>query len=240
MPGDAMGDAQAFWGIWAPASANNTILGGDAYIRIGNKLILSFGGQDFLDKPYDISGEQGAVKGSFKPYDLIISLGGSYKITNAIDAGLTIRTITSVLGESAKGSTFCGDVRVGYSGNSWNANLSVRNLGTPINYGNGAYNLPSLIAAHGGWTPVKGLNVAAEADFLFSGTFMAGAGAEYCYADIVTARAGFHYGDPSKALPTFASLGLGGKFFGVHLDAAYVFASPTIGNSFMISLGYAF
>lgn len=237
---DAMLDAQAVFGIWAPSYAHNIVAGADGYLRLGDRIILTLGGKDFIDKPYDISGDQGAIKGSFKPYELILSIGGAYCINDAISAGIALKTITSVLGDNAKSSAFCGDLWGKYSGASYYAGLAIRNLGTPINYGNGAYNLPSLIAAHGGWTPVKGLNVAAEADFLFSGTFMAGAGAEYCYADIVTARAGFHYGDPSKALPTFASLGLGGKFFGVHLDAAYIFASPTIGNSFMISLGYAF
>lgn len=75
---------------------------------------------------------------------------------------------------------------------------------------------------------------------LFSGALMAGLGAEYDIADFVSARAGFHYGDSSKALPSFASVGLGGHIAGVNLDAAYIFGSPATGNSFMVGLGYSF
>ena len=231
LPGKAAGDAQALFGIWAPASASNTIVGADAFISIGDRLKLSLAGKDFMDKPYNISGEQGTVKGTFKPYDLILSLGVSYFITEAIDAGMTIRSVTSILAENAKGSAFCGDVRVGYSAKSWNANLSVRNLGTPINYGNGANNLPTLVAVHGGVVPVSGLSINAEADYLFSGAMMAGAGVGYCYADIVSVRAGFHYGDPSKALPSFGSIGLGGKIFGIHLKSVSVNIAPHLINA---------
>ena len=76
--------------------------------------------------------------------------------------------------------------------------------------------------------------------FKVSGAVMLNAGAEYCFADILFARAGFHYGDAAKAVPTFISAGLGAKYAGVQLDAAYIFASPTIGNSLMLTLGYAF
>ena len=75
---------------------------------------------------------------------------------------------------------------------------------------------------------------------LFFGALMAAVGVEYGFADMVFARAGFHYGDPAKALPTFASVGIGAKFIGIRLDASYVFLSETLGNSFLVSLGYAF
>ena len=69
---------------------------------------------------------------------------------------------------------------------------------------------------------------------------MLGIGLEYCIQDIVSLRGGFHYGDPAQALPTFASLGVGAKFAGVHLDLSFLTASKTIGNSLMVGLGYAF
>ena len=43
-----------------------------------------------------------------------------------------------------------------------------------------------------------------------------------------------------KAIPMYASLGLGLQFAGFHLDAAFLTASKTLGNTFMVSLGYAF
>ena len=69
---------------------------------------------------------------------------------------------------------------------------------------------------------------------------MAGVGLEYGIADIVFLRGGFHYGDAVKAIPTHASLGLGLKYAGVHLDVAFLTASKAVGNSLMASLGFAF
>lgn len=233
-------EADAYFGKWAPGTVDNTVVGADVWFRIGSRLALSLGGKDFMDKPYGISGEEGAVKNTFKPYDLIFSLGADYFVNDAISAGLKLRTITSALAEKATGSAFCADIYAAYSGGNWTAAISGRNLGTKINYGGGDWPLPALIAADGSWAPIKGLKVAAEADYLLSGALMAAAGAEYCIADIAFVRAGFHYGDEAKALPTFVSVGAGAQFKGISLDAAFLLASKTIGNSLMVSLGYSF
>ena len=82
--------------------------------------------------------------------------------------------------------------------------------------------------------------MAAEADYLFAGALMAGFGLEYCIQQIAFLRAGFHYGDAAKALPTFVSLGAGVQFACVHLDLSFLTASKTLGNSLMVGLGYAF
>ena len=97
-----------------------------------------------------------------------------------------------------------------------------------------------MAAVSGGVRPVAGLTVGAEVDYLFSGALMAGLGVEYTIVDIVSLRGGFHYGDAAKAIPMYASLGLGVKFAGVHLDFSYLLASQTLGNSLLFGLGYSF
>ena len=69
---------------------------------------------------------------------------------------------------------------------------------------------------------------------------MAGLGLEYTLADIVSLRGGFHYGDAAKALPTYASLGLGLQFAGVSLDVTFLTASQSLGNTLLFGLGYSF
>ena len=238
--GTAVGSAQAIFGIWAPASADSKIVGGDGYFRFGDRLTICFEGRDFIDSPYEASTVKGSFTGTFQPYELILALGGSFKITPNIEAGLKFTSVTSIIGESAKGSAICGDLWGSYSTEKWSARLAFRNLGPGIDYGFGPSALPMLAAAGGEWKPLAGLKVCGEASFLFSGAFMAGLGAEYEIGEFLAARAGVHYGDPSKALPTFASVGLGGRFAGVHLDAAYVAGAAAVGNSFMVSLGYSF
>ena len=87
---------------------------------------------------------------------------------------------------------------------------------------------------------IEGLKAAAEFAYLFEGAFGASLGAEYCYADIVSARAGYHLGSKDKGLPSYASIGLGAKYFGVGLNLAYLLASDTIGGSFLAGLSYSF
>lgn len=231
-------DAGAYWGIWAPRFADNTVAGIDASVRFGD-LDFFLEGTDFIDKPYDIS-ELGGSKGTFRPYDLILSLGASYNVIPGLSAGAKLRSVISSLADNAAGSVYCCDVFAVYGTQDWFASLSVRNLGGTINYGGADWSLPGLIALDGSWSPLSGLRVAANTSVLFSGSFMAGAGAEYCLADIVTFRGGFHYGDPRKALPTFGSLGIGAKYAGISLDAAYLIPAGTPGGSLMIRLGYSF
>lgn len=238
--GSAIGSAQAIFGIWAPASAGSKIVGGDGYFRFGDRLTISFEGRDFIDTPYEISNYKGAYSGTFQPYEFILALGGSFIINDNIEAGLKIKSVTSIIGEAAKGSAICGDLWASYGTEKWSARLAFRNLGPAIDYGNGPSALPMLAAAGGEWRPISKLLVTGEASVLFSGALMAGLGAEYDIADFVSARAGFHYGDSSKALPSFVSVGLGGHIAGVNLDAAYIFGSPATGNSFMVGLGYSF
>ena len=232
--------ATVSYGNWAPLTANNTVVSGDVFVRAGDKFALTLDAKTFLDKPYDIYSEQGAFKGSFKPYDLIIGLGAEYRITDALSAGLTLRSVTSALAEKNTGSSFCGDIFVRYGGPKWGVELAGRNIGTNINYGEGSYAIPSLVGVDGFYKPLEGLTVAGEADLLFNGALMAGVGAEYGFKDIAFARAGFHYGDPAKALPAFLSLGIGGKYAGFRLDGTFLLLSETLGNTFLVSLGYEF
>ena len=75
--------------------------------------------------------------------------------------------------------------------------------------------------------------------YLFAGALGAAAGVEYGFKDMIFARAGFHYGSASLGLPTYASLGLGAKFAGVTLDAAYLLVG-NLSNSLMFTVGYGF
>jgi len=234
-------NVQAFYGLWAPKTAANSLIGGDVYFRAGERVALSLEGRTFLDKPYEITNAQGMVRGTFRPNDLIVGLGATVYATEALSVGLKARMASSKIAEDAKGNAFCADVTVRYDGGLFFAGLEGRNLGSRIQYGgNASYALPGLVALSGGVRPIDGLTMAAEADYLFAGALMAGFGLEYCIQQIAFLRAGFHYGDAAKALPTFVSLGAGVQFAGVHLDLSFLTASKTLGNSLMVGLGYAF
>lgn len=234
-------DVKAFYGMWAPGSARNTLVGGDAFFRAGERVNITVEGRAFMDKSYDSASATSQVTGAFRPLSWIAGAGVSFGISEAFAVGVKARMVSSAIAETAKGSAFCGDVYASYTGGIVSASVGVRNLGSKINYGGASsYSLPALAAVQGSVKPLNGFTVGAEVDYLFEGALMAGLGLEYCIADIVSLRGGFHYGDQTKGIPTFASLGLGVKFAGVHLDAAYLLASQTLGNTLMVGLGYAF
>ncbi len=232
---------QAFYGMWAPQSAKQTMIGGNVLFRASNRIALSAEARTFKTDPYVSTSPQGATKESFQPTSIIAGMGVSVQVLDALAVNVKGRILSSSIAEDAKGDAFCGDLTLAYTGNIVRASLSACNLGSKLSYGSGtAYALPSLISLQADTRPIKGLTVGAEVEYLFSGAMMAGLGAEYSIADIVSLRGGFHYGDPVKAIPMYASLGLGLQFAGAHLDIAFLSASKTLGNTLLISLGYTF
>ena len=232
-------DIAATYGMWSPKAADNTLAGLGAFFRVNDKIAVGLSGRLLLDKPYDIATPYGRVTGTFTPKDIVAGLGVSYAVTDNISLGLTARMLASSIGEELSGNAFAGDLTAMYAKDAFSAALGVCNVGSALSYGGESYALP-MFAKAGAAYSASGFTASAEVDYLFSGALMAGVGAEYCIVDIVSLRAGFHYGDAAKAIPTYASVGLGVKFAGVHLDAAYLLASKALGNTLTVSLGYAF
>lgn len=229
----------ASYGRWAPKSADNLLIGLGAFYKLNDRLALGLSGRMLRDKPYDITSTGGQVAGQFTPSDLVAGLGLSYAVADGFSLGVAARMVSSSIGENMKGTAFGADITAMYASGGFSAALGVCNLGSSISYGGASYAQP-MLAKGGAAYSIAGFTASAEVDYLFAGALMAGLGLEYTIVDIVSLRGGFHYGDAAKALPTYASLGLGVQFAGVRLDAAFLLASKTLGNSFMISLGYAF
>lgn len=231
-------DIDALFGIWAPSTADNTVAGLDVRYKVSDKFAFIVDGSLFKDKPYEITNAEGKITGSFAPSEMLFGLGGRFGLTDVVSVEAKAKMFMSSLGADLKGSAFGADVIVRYHADGLNVAAGAANLGTPIKFGNKSYPMPMMAKAGASYT-VSGFTASAEADYLFSGALMAGLGVEYCYDEIVFLRAGFHYGDAAKALPTFASVGAGFKFSGFKLNVAYVTANPNIGNSVMFTLGYS-
>jgi hypothetical protein len=125
--------------------------------------------------------------------------------------------------------------------------LVVANIGSSLDYGNGAYSLPANAKFGAGLEQSlseKGiLLLTASAGMIFEGSsFMAGAGAEYTYDNLFSLRVGAHYGDKEKSLPSYLSAGAGLNIQGLELNFAYVVgqSDSPVNNSFNIGLGYNF
>ena len=229
----------ASYGIWAPGTADNMLAGLGFYFKLNDRMALGFSGRMLRDKPYDITSATGQVTGSFAPGDLLAGAGFSFAVADGLSLGVTGRFTSSSIAPEMKGSAIGADITAMYAGESFSAAAGLCNLGTPVSYGGASYAQPALVRAGGAFS-ASGLTASAEADYLLSGALMAGLGLEYCIADIAFLRAGYHYGDASKALASFASLGLGMQFSGVSLDLAFLTASDTLANTLLFGVGYSF
>lgn len=236
--GPAM-DVAAGYGRWQPKGAGANVISGAGYYRMADKLAVGLQFKRIGYPEYTVVSADGRARGAFAPAEIAVGAGIAYRLAEGFSAGLAFRFVRSSLADDAKASAFGADLALKYEKDSFQAGLAVCNVGSPVKYGETKYPLPGIVRTGAAYS-VAGLTASFEADYLFAGALMAGLGLEYGIADIVFLRGGFHYGDAAKAIPTYASLGLGVKYAGVHLDFAFLTASKTLGNSLLLGLGYSF
>lgn len=230
----------AGYGLWAPETAGSQLMGLGAFARVGERVGIGLSGRYTMEKPMNISSAAGGILGTFTPSELGANLAVSVKVIDGLSVGVTGKFVRSSIGEELSGSAFGADVSVAWRKDGLSAGTAVCNLGSKVKYGDSSYSMPMLVKAGAAYSADFGLTASVEADYLFSGAFAAGLGLEYNLFDIGFLRAGYHYGDKSQGLASFASLGAGVQFAGVELSAAWLTASPTLGNSLLFSLGYSF
>ena len=238
---------QAGFGIWQPSYANNKTIGLGGMYKVSPKIGLALDFKYLMLPSYSgVTGNGADIRDSeFSPSEMNLAAGVSYKIIDCLSAGLTLRYAGSTLAPEASANVFAVDFGVFFQKNSVSAGLSLNNLGTDVKYSETAYPQPMHMKAGAGYDLEMGTSrifFTAQADFLFAGGFAAGAGCEYSFKNIVFARAGYHYGDAVNVVPSYASFGLGLKFFGVTLDAAYLVADSTspMRNTLRFGIGYRF
>ncbi|MBO4264295.1 MAG: PorV/PorQ family protein [Bacteroidales bacterium] len=231
------------YGIWAPGDIHDNLLAADVQLRLGKSGTCTLGLDfaDFLGKPYELTTSLGTVRGKYTPYDMRIGLGARMTFGPHFAASLKGRFIQSVLSPDNKGTAFGVDAGVEYMAAGLRAVLAGCNFGTPVRYTQDgtAYNSPALIKAGVAYS-FLGITPAVELDYLLGGPMMVAAGIEYNLKDMAFLRVGYHYGPANKALPSFASVGAGMHIAGISLNAAYLFASKVLGNTFLVGLGYSF
>ena len=230
----------AGYGLWAPETAGSQLAGLGAFARVGERVGIGLSGRYTMEKPMNISSAAGGILGTFAPSELGANLAVSVKVIDGLSVGVTGKFVRSSIGEELSGSAFGADISVAWRKDGLSAGAAVCNLGSKVKYGDSSYSMPMLVKAGAAYGADFGLTASVEADYLFSGAFAAGLGLEYNLFDIGFLRAGYHYGDKSQGLASFASLGAGVQFAGVELSAAWLTASPTLGNSLLFSLGYSF
>lgn len=208
--------------------------------KVGVTAGLSYG----FDPAYDVYNESGRPAGTFSPGQLMLGAGASWRFVKFMSAGLNLRYAMQTLAEGVSSSAFAGDFVLMCRFGDFSVSAGAMNFGTPVKSSDGrSFNLSSSVKLAGMYEHLfaekHGLQVNLDADWYLSKAASAALGAQYGWNDMVFVRAGYRYGSGRSPLPSMASVGLGCKFFGVRIDAAYVVYGSTI-NTLNVGLGYSF
>lgn len=237
----------AAYNTWQPDFQNNSNIGFAGFVKLGQKFSLGLGGKIFGYESYNIANDKGGTSGTYTPKESAFEVAGAYTISENFAAGINVRMISSDLGKDASASSVAADISVTYMKDALKLAAAVTNIGGEMDYGYGGYKLPSMTKFGANYTldlaPENTLAFNVEGDLVMEpSAFMAAVGAEYSYNNIINVRAGYHVGDEA-VIPSYGSVGIGVKFAGLNLDAAYLFGggeNSTLNGSFGIALGYRF
>lgn len=221
----------------------------DAGMKIKEKFGVSITSVYGLCEPYEAFNSGGYSLGTFRPHQMIAGAGFSYRPVKFLSAGIRLKYAGEKLSDDANYGAFVSDIAITSevplkNGISIRASVGVYSLGTKIKASDGSsYSLPTSAKAEicylQEFASVHRIQAAGSAEMFFSRQFAASAGLSYTWNSMLTVRCGYHYGGKT-IVPSYVSAGIGVKFFGVSLDAAYIFGSEILRNSLGLSLGYAF
>lgn len=190
-----------------------------------------------------------------KPFDWSLDAGYAKKLGDNFSIHASANLIASWIGKGAyTGSITFGwyyqnEKKLGRTPAIFSFGMRLADLGVPVKYKSveNSIAVPSSLQIGSGLD----MQLSAKSQLNFVGgaryfvlpkeasMLLLGVGTEYGFNDMLFARAGFEYGQRSQSFGTF---GLGAKYQGFHLDAAYrLSTSRDFGlNTLLISLGYSF
>lgn len=240
-------DFSAGYSLWEPSGARSDIMTVAGAGCIREKVGIAAGFSYGLNRPYDVYDESGNPDGTFRPSDMRLVVGLSWRFVKFLSLGVNFGYARSTLAEGASYGAFTSDIFLMSSFSGVRLTAGVSRIGTKVksSYGSTRYSLPGAACLGIGYGKVfgqkHGLDICADANVYFTKDFSVCAGAEYSFDEKIFVRAGYRYGGKT-VIPSYASVGLGGRFAGVRIDLAYLAAgkdSP-MANTIACSLSYCF
>lgn len=254
MMNDYMFSANIGYQALKPTTALNNQVNLAGFLKFSDNFGMSIFGKYVQMPTYDLMDKNGNLLSQFTPSELAAGLGFAYRIGENFSIGLNAKFIRSAISDAEyidiyqDGTAFAGDLSLMYRLNNLRIAAGITNIGTKITYiidGEG-YQLPTagrVGVGYGAQFSNFTLDASAEVNYyLASSTVGAGLGLELGYANTGFLRAGFHYASNEGTIPTYASVGLGGKFGKHNLGLAYLLPLGTeaLKNTLMISYGFNF
>lgn len=250
--------------MWQPSfSGTNAVSAGAGWNlkgRIGIAAGLTYG----ACPSYDIYGENGVASGKFTPSEIQANIGVGWRFLKFLSAGVNLHYAGTTLAEKTSYGAFAADIFLMGRVSDFSLTAGVSSLGSKVKDASGtAFSLPASVSVGAGYSHVFGqrheVDVLADLDWYFSGGMSAAIGAGYTFNDLLSIRAGYHYGSqarfstsgegfsvidrPGSPVPSYASVGAGISFFGIHIDFAYLIGTgmdSPMKNTFSVGVGYRF
>ena len=200
------------------------------------------------EKIASVADQFGTPGNEIKPLDWSFDIGYSFKINNELSAFATGSFIQSKPADKSAnavsfgvGANYRTNVKLGGMQSQLNIAARVLDMGPQIEYDSNKYDLPTSAEASADITmplsDINKLNIAVGSRYFFLPTdaslFTVGAGAEYTYNSLVSARMGYYYGENESSRIT---LGLGFNIEFISVDAAYSIANDTDFNMIHVGL----
>ena len=184
----------------------------------------------------------GQPTGTFQPSEMMAALRLSFNPIERFNLNAAGKMIRSALTDDHTAKCFAADLGAIYKiSDSFAAGIAIENLGGDINYGYGAYPLPTTYKAGlGGTVTLKGkhaVEFAADGGAMPSGgAFLASLGTGYVYDNMISVRCGAHICTNADVLPSYFSAGVYFKSSIFDIGAAWLSASNTYSISAKVKL----
>ena len=219
-------DASVSFGKWMPQLFNYSALQAGAFLALNERFGLRVDYRGNLFPAFAQVDENGNEKGSFKPFEQRIGAGVSLRIADNLFIDVTGKYLSAEMA-GGKASAFAGDVAFNYVKDGLTLGIKGADMGTKYSFGTTAYALPMRVLAGVSYclapADKHALTLGADLGYILPQeykAFTAAVGAEYAFNQMVFARAGYHFS--SAVAPRYAAFGLGFRFRGIGLDAAYL------------------
>ncbi|MBQ4026335.1 MAG: hypothetical protein II616_01185 [Bacteroidales bacterium] len=226
---------------WAPGKDNCPE--GGVSLRLGKALWLTVGGGFQNGEGVIEYSADGNKIDESTPSSIRANFGAAYAISDKLSIGAGVHYLHSSVASNADYNTASFDLNAFMRIAGVNVSAGARNIGLPVkDKNNQKYMIPGEFFAAASYPLALGgdskFNFAADAAAYLSSGFAFSTGAEYSFKNMLFARVGGRISN--AALPSLMSAGVGFKFKGLSLDAAYVALPSSLGGSFCAALDYSF
>ena len=187
----------------------------------------------------------GVPQGFFTPADGLVSLGLAYNILDVVSVGVNARYALQSLTQEYRINGFSMDLSVlGRISPAVSVAVAVGTIGNAIASSTGSSKQPAYLRGGAAWNldpaPKHAVELMLDAEYNFDGSFAADLAAEYVYNHTIFARAGYRLASKLALIPSHLALGVGVRFVGFRAEVSYLTASPVLGNTLNLGVGYSF